>query len=85
MDVVKRNNVKLDGTLFSNDKLSSFKIGAGVRALLCNDWDCNDYQNYGQSIELLGPFNSGEMLPDWNDWVSHIKLYPYDAETQPMV
>ncbi len=85
MDVNNRNNVKLDNTIFCNDCVSSLKIGAGVRALLCNDYDCHEYKTYGFSVELIGPINTGEMTPQQNDWVSHIRLYPYDAKAHPMV
>lgn len=72
------------GDHMCNDCISSFQIGAGVRAHICKHAYCKDDHVWDNAIDIVGPYNEGK-ISDINDWISHIRLYPYDPETQPLV
>lgn len=66
MNVNGRNEYDLKRdpeNLLGNDKVSSFRIGKGVRAFICRDEDCH-IDSWDDVIELLGPYNIGQVLDD---------------------
>ena len=84
MDVDSRNNVNIAQS-FCNDCIRSMKVGPGVRVKLCNRENCEFENNWGESIQLVGPYNTGFLL-DWKDyWISHAQLFHYDRKSEPMV
>lgn len=59
-----------------NDCISSFKIGANVRAKLCKNANCAGDKDWDGAVEIVGPY-SINYLDDINDWISHIEISPY--------
>ena len=58
-----------------NDKVSSFKIGKGVRLELCANPDCGG--NWDEKTSFVGPYKS-DNIGRWNDIVSVAKTFRYD-------
>ena len=48
-----------------NDRISSFKVGSGVKLTLCSNCNCYNY-DYNGGAEVIGPLDS-PMMPDIND------------------
>ena len=67
-----------------NDKISSFRIGSGVRVKLCKHYGCSNDNGKPGYIEFVGPV---QVTSDffWNDDISEIYTYPYDAKKSPRV
>jgi hypothetical protein len=42
-----------------NDSVSSLRIGNGLLAILCNNWNCDFYDDWYNAVEIVGPYNSG--------------------------
>ena len=59
-----------------NNLISSFKIGKGVKAILCDDPNCGGYGNYNKATEVAGPAVVN-WVEGWNDRISHIRLIPH--------
>lgn len=66
-----------------NDKMSSFKIGEGLRVKFCSNNHCAG-DAWHDSFELLGPYNS-PVQKTANDWVSYVEVHDYDPATEPRV
>ena len=58
-----------------NDKISSFKIGKGVRLELCEHPDC--WGHWTDRISFVGPYKS-ENLGIWTDKAAFAKTFGYD-------
>ncbi len=68
-----------------NDCISSFKIGKNVRARLCQNTNCaGEDSRWDSAIDIVGPYTVNQ-LEDINDWISHIKLFPYNPDEEIFV
>ena len=73
MDVSNLNDAIVENHLCKNC-LSSLKIGAGVKAYLCENVNCDGWGDWWRVVEVVGPYNAGALVDGINDWVSHIKI-----------
>jgi len=53
------------------DATSSIKVGAGIKVKMCDNWACQD-QDWWQTIEMVGPYNVGELVADEADRISYV-------------
>lgn len=58
--------------------MSSFKLGPGVRARLCNNVECVEDSSWN-SMELYGPYSVGVLWDSTNDLLSWAEIRPYDV------
>lgn len=65
--------------------LSSIQIGEGVRIKICKHENCAEEDHWDSVVEILGPYNSAELIDDLNDWASHVFLFHYDPNTEKYV
>ena len=61
-------------------RVQSIKIGTGVRALFCDQADCNDDTPDEHMFEMIGPDERAE-LGSWGSKITHVKVETlYDGE-----
>lgn len=65
-----------------NDKISSFKIGEGVRVKICANSGCEG--DWDSVVEIVGPYNQGDFNEN-NDVATEVYLYPYNAQNEKYV
>lgn len=64
--------------------MSSFKLGPGLRAKICKNYNCDD-DNSWNSMELYGPYSVGVLWDGTNDYARHVIIQPYDVKSNPLV
>lgn len=51
---------------------------------MCKNRNCDDDWKWDGAIDIVGPYNEGK-IEDIDNWISHIRLYPHDPNTEKYV
>lgn len=65
-------------TINFNDKIASFRIGKGVKVKFCDNVDCSG--DWDKVIEIVGPYNVGDVGYKWLGKISYVKTEIYDED-----
>ena len=59
-----------------NNRISSFRIGKGVKVTFCDHDNCHNSHAWNQGFEVVGPHESS-WADVWNDRISQIRVEPH--------